>query len=294
MQTVPAKSIVIRNQDTGWFGCEYNMNLYRGCCHGCIYCDSRSDCYRIEQFDTVCAKADALRIVRDELRRKVRTGVVATGSMSDPYNPFEREEKLTRHALELLDAYGFGAAVATKSDLITRDTDILTGIAERSPVIVKFTVTTLDEALAAKLEPNAPPPSRRLEALRHLAGQGLFTGLLLMPVLPFLEDSEENILSILRAAADAGARFVYAYFGVTLRENQRDYFYNRLDESFPGLREQYVSRFGGRYDCRSPRAGKLEQLYREECDRLGLLRRMQDIVSAYRQGYGDLQLRFEI
>ena len=294
MQTVPAKSIVTRNRDTGWFGCEYNMNLYRGCCHGCIYCDSRSDCYRIEQFGAVRAKEDALRIVRDELRRKVRTGVVATGSMSDPYNPFEREEKLTRHALELLAAYGFGVAIATKSDLVMRDTDILAEIAERAPVLVKLTITTLDDALAAKLEPNALPPSRRLEALRCLAGAEIFTGVLLMPVLPFLEDNEENVLSVLRAAAGAGARFVYAYFGVTLRDSQRAYFYDCLDGQFPGLRERYASRFGERYDCRSPRAGKLMRLYQEECGRLGLLWKMQDIVRANRQGYGDTQLRFEI
>ena len=124
MEYIPAKTIVNRTKDPGWFGTEYNMNIYRGCCHGCIYCDSRSDCYRNDDFDQVKAKADALRIIRDDLARKANPGVVATGSMSDPYNPFERDLLLTRRALILLEAYGFGAAIATKSDLITRDIDM--------------------------------------------------------------------------------------------------------------------------------------------------------------------------
>ena len=125
MEYVPAKTIVTRTKSTAWFGIDYNMNIYRGCCHGCIYCDSRSACYQIDHFDTVRAKEDALRIIRDDLRRKVKTGVVGTGAMSDPYNPFEKKEELTRHALQLVDAFGFGAAIATKSDLILRDIDIL-------------------------------------------------------------------------------------------------------------------------------------------------------------------------
>ena len=142
MQTVPAKTIVTRCKSTGWFGYAYNMNIYRGCCHGCIYCDSRSDCYRIDDFDTVRAKENALAVIRDDLRRKVRTGVVGTGAMSDPYNPFEAGELLTRHALELLNAFGFGVGIATKSDLILRDIDILQEIRTQSPVIAKLTVTT--------------------------------------------------------------------------------------------------------------------------------------------------------
>ena len=114
MEYIPAKQILSRNRSTAWFGTDYTMNLYRGCCHGCIYCDSRSACYGIEDFGRVRAKENALALLRDELRRKVRPGIVGMGSMSDPYNPFEGELQLTRHALELLDAYGFGAAIATK------------------------------------------------------------------------------------------------------------------------------------------------------------------------------------
>lgn len=158
MEYIPAKQILSRNRSTAWFGTDYTMNLYRGCCHGCIYCDSRSACYGIEDFGRVRAKENALALLRDELRRKVRPGIVGMGSMSDPYNPFEGELQLTRHALELLDAYGFGAAIATKGDGITRDIDVLRCMREHVPVLCKVTVTTTDAALAARVEPNAPSP----------------------------------------------------------------------------------------------------------------------------------------
>ena len=159
MEYLPAKHLLHRSRDTRWFGTDHTMNIYRGCCHGCLYCDSRSACYQTPDFDTVKAKADALRILRDDLARKVRPAFIATGAMSDPYNPFEASLQLTRHALELIDAYQCGAAIATKSDLIVRDGDILDSIARHSPVICKLTITTTDDALAARLEPGAPSPS---------------------------------------------------------------------------------------------------------------------------------------
>ena len=237
------------------------------------------------------AKENALPLLRDELRRKMKPGVVMTGAMSDPYNPFEKEEKLTRHALELLDAYGFGAAIATKSDLIVRDIDVLSDIARHSPVLCKVTVTTCDDELAAKIEPRAPSPSARLEAIRRLSGAGLFTGVLLMPVLPFLEDSDDSVLSLVERAADSGARFIYPAFGMTLRQNQRQYYFERLDERFPGMKERYIARYGTRYSCVSPRAKQLWALFTDRCREHGLLYKMQDIVSAYRQGYSTEQLR---
>lgn len=169
------------------------MNIYKGCCHGCIYCDSRSDCYQIEDFDRVRAKENALQIIRDDLRRKTKSGVVGTGAMSDPYNPFEKELLLTRHALELCDAFDFGMAIATKSILLERDKDILQSIAEHSPVLLKVTVTTADDSLAEKIEPHVARPSDRFRMIENLSRSGLYTGILLMPVLPFLEDSQENV-----------------------------------------------------------------------------------------------------
>lgn len=294
MNDIPAKHILIRNKSTAWFGTDHTINLYRGCPHGCIYCDSRSSCYGIEDFDRVRAKADALTILRDELRRKVRPGVVGLGSMSDPYNPLEGERKLTLHALELLHAYSFGAAIATKSDLILRDRGQLALMAEEVPVLCKITVTTMDPALAARVEPNAPSPRRRMAAVAELAAAGLFTGVLLMPVLPFLEDREEQVLAVVDAAADAGARFVYPAFGMTMRDRQRDYFYAQLEQNFPGrgLSERYRRQYGDRYECPSPRAKALYQALAQRCRERGLLWRMRDITGAYQRPYADRQLSF--
>lgn len=294
MEYIPAKHLLHRSRTTQWFGTDHTMNIYQGCCHGCLYCDSRSDCYQIDGFDRVRAKADALRVLRDDLARKVRPAFVATGAMSDPYNPFEEELQLTRHALELIDAYSCGVAVATKSDLIVRDIDILTSIQSHSPVICKLTVTTADDALAAKIEPQAPPPSRRLAALDKLSGAGLFAGVLLMPVLPFLEDSEDNVLGVVEGAARAGARFIYPALGVTMRQGQREYFLDGLERAFPGqgLKGRYLRQYGERYQCASPRAGALWKVFSKACRERGILYDMKSIIRAATLGYGDGQLTF--
>ena len=290
METIPARHIVHRTRDTSWFGTDHTMNLYRGCPHGCIYCDSRSACYGNHNFDTVRVKERALELVRNDLQRKIRPGIVGTGSMSDPYNPLEGQLCLTRNALSLLDAYGFGVTIATKSDLIVRDIDILTLMREHVPVLCKLTITTCDDGLAAKIEPRAPSPSRRLEAVRQLSAAGIPVCVLLMPVLPFLEDTEENVRTRVGRAADCGARFVYPAFGMTLRANQRIYYYDRLDELFPGLRERYEKRYGERYQCASPRARQLWGVFQQECARHGLLYRMPEIIRGYRLGYRAGQL----
>ena len=294
MEYVPAKHLLHRSRSTEWFGTDHTMNLYRGCCHGCIYCDSRSDCYRNDRFDQVRVKADALRVIRDDLERKVKPAVVSTGSMSDPYNPFEEELLLTRHALTLLEAYGFGVAIATKSDLIVRDADVLTSINRTMPAICKITLTTCDEDLAAKVEPRAPSPSRRLAAVERLSAAGLFTGILMMPVLPFLEDSPENIREIVDRAADAGARFVYPALGMTCRAGQREYFYQQLEKQFPGqgLAERYRRRYGDRYQCPSPRARALWEVFSRRCREAGLFCEMRHIISAAVSPYRDRQLTF--
>lgn len=287
MEYVPAKTIVTRTKNASWFGTDYNMNIYRGCSHGCIYCDSRSDCYHNDRFDQVKVKADALRIIRDDLSHKVKTGVVGTGAMSDPYNPLEHELLLTRHALELLEAYGFGVAIDTKSDLIVRDIDVLTSLARTMPVLCKLTVTTWDDSLAAKVEPQAPPPSRRLAALEQLSQAGLFTGVLMMPVLPFIEDNADNLRTIVDRAADAGARFLYPALGMTCRSGQREYFYQKLDQCFPGqgLPERYRRQYGARYRCTVPKARALWDAVHERCVQRGLLYSMPRIVAASRRNY---------
>lgn len=291
METIPAKHILTRNKSTDWFGTDHTMNLYRGCSHGCIYCDSRSECYRDDTFGTVKVKEKALELLRDELRRKVRPAFIGMGSMSDPYNPLERELELTRKALMLIHAYGCGVAVCTKSDLILRDADLYADIQKQAPVICKLTVTTVDDALARKVEPGAPSPSGRLKALKGLSDQGIFTGVVLMPVLPFLEDSTESVLAVVDAAAEAGARFVYPAFGMTLRDRQRAYYYQALDRLFPGMKERYIRQFGDRYQCVSPRAKTLWPAFSERCREKGLLYEMGQIIRAAKGNY-DTQLTF--
>ncbi len=291
MNYIPAKTIVSGYaEQNSWFGCNYNMNIYKGCCHGCIYCDSRSECYGVENFDEVRAKENALDTIERELRSKRRKGVVSTGAMSDPYNPFEKEHVLTRGALELIDRYGFGVAIATKSDLIVRDIDILKKIAEHSPVLIKLTVTAADDELCRKLEPRAPLSSARFKAIKKLSGAGLFAGVLLMPVLPFIEDTEENISAIVELAHQNGAKFIYPAFGVTLRQNQRDWFFNKLDGLFPSVREKYVSTFGNSYECRCPNHKELWELFGDECEKYGIIYEMDEIIKAYKSGYESSQL----
>lgn len=284
METVPAKTI-LQNVKYGdqWFGSDYNMNLYRGCCHGCIYCDSRSDCYRIADFDTVRMKKDALLILERELMYKPRKGVVGIGAMSDSYNPFEKQLCLTRQALELLDRYGFGVSLETKSTLVTRDIDLFQRISKHASCIVKMTITTPDDALSRIIEPHVSLSSQRFSAIRELSAAGIFTGVLLHPVLPYLCDDEEDIRKMVELSAQAGAKFIHSSFSVTLRQNQRTYYYDKLEEYFPGLKERYEQVYGDRYHCICPNAKQLRKAFIEECQKYGLLYRMSDIIAAYKR-----------
>ena len=290
MHWIPAKTVISScRAGSGWFGTDYNMNIYRGCCHGCIYCDSRSECYHVENFDQVCAKENADRLIETELRTKRKQGIIITGAMSDPYNPLEKKYQLTRKALQSMERYGFGVVINTKSDLVLRDIGLLQKISVKSPVLVNLTITTANDTLCRKIEPKVIPSSTRFAALRTLSQAGIMTGVLLMPVLPFLNDSEENILEIVRRAKAAGVSCVYAGeaygFGVTLRQNQRDYFYQQLDCLFPGMKQKYREVFGTRYFCMANNAEPLWRAFCIECRKLGLHWRMKDIVEAIKRGY---------
>lgn len=287
MQTIKAKTIVSGYSECGWFGANYNMNIYKGCCHGCIYCDSRSSCYGVENFDTVRAKENALAVIRHDLKSKTKTGIVMTGAMSDPYNPFEETQQLTWGALGLLDRFGFGICICTKSDLVCRDIDVLHRIKLHSPVTINFTITTADDALCKKIEPNVCPTSARLSAMEKLAGTGINCGVLLMPVLPFINDMQENIEQIVRMAAAAGAKWIYAGsgFGVTLRMNQRSYFYEQLDQLFPGIKKKYMESYANSYECISQNNSALWQTFKAECGKYRLMYRMEEIAANIRKGY---------
>ncbi|HNT54913.1 MAG TPA: radical SAM protein [Anaerolineaceae bacterium] len=252
------------------FGLKYNLNLYRGCQHQCIYCDSRSECYQIEDFNhEVLVKANALELLDQELHRKRVKGTIGTGSMNDPYMPLEAERQLTRGALALIARHGFGVHVLTKSTLVRRDLDLLQDVSQVYAAVT-LTITTADDALSRQLEPGAPPSSERFQAIRELAGRGLYTGVSLMPVLPFLEDTPENITAIIRQAAEAGASYIIPWISVTLRNRQREYFYQQLDRLFPGLRARYERAFGPAYHCEPPRARQLYDLLQAICAQTGL------------------------
>ena len=279
VREIEAKTLLSSSrQPDPWFGIKYTMNLYRGCQHRCIYCDSRSECYGIENFDgEVLVKANALDLLRRELRSKRVKGYVGTGSMNDPYMPLERELRLTGRALEIIAELRFPVHVLTKSDLVLRDIETLAAIEQAaggaSPgAVVSFTVTAADDDLAGKLEPGAPPPSARFRAMAAFADRGITTGIMLMPVLPFIEDDPENIRQIVEQAHACGARHVVPAFGMTLRDRQREHYYRQLDRLFPGLSERYRRAFGERYSAAAERAAQLETLFAELADRFGLLR----------------------
>lgn len=283
IEEIEAKTLLSRVKYSEWFGADYNMNLYRGCCHGCIYCDSRSECYHVDDFDRVRVKANAVGLLRRELAAKRAAGVVGIGAMSDSYNPFEKELRVTRGALEAIAEAGFGVSIDTKSALVTRDIDLFRRIRDHHAAIVKLTVTAADDALSKMIEPNVCPSSVRFEALRALSEAGIYCGVLMTPVLPFLTDSEENVRDIIEKTAQAGGKFVFSMYGVTLRTNQRQYFLERAEERFPGMCSRYQRAFGSDYYCPSPHHKRLKELVQRECKARGLAWRMPDIIRGYRR-----------
>lgn len=249
------------------------INIYRGCTHGCIYCDSRSACYQMDHpFEDVAVKVNAPELLEDALRRRRRRCMIGTGSMCDPYLPLEQDTRLTRRCLEAIHRQGFGVSILTKSDLVLRDLDLLRRINETAKAVVCTTFTTFDENLCRILEPNVCTTRRRFEMLKTCHEAGLRTGVWLCPILPFLNDTEENLRGLLDYCFGAGVEAIVNFgMGVTLREGNREYFYAQLDQRFPGMRERYVQAFGNRYECPSPNAPQLERIFREECRRRGVL-----------------------
>ncbi len=260
----------LRTRDT-LFGITYNMNLYRGCSHGCIYCDTRSTCYGIGDISRIRIKENAVALLEKELSgKKGPKATIGTGSMNDPYMPCEKRHRLTRSALEIIARHRFPVHVITKSGLVARDKDILSEISGKSYAAVSFTVTTSDDTLARITEPGATPPSLRFNAMEKLASAGIYTGVTMMPILPFINDRPENITDIMRMAASSGASYVLPMFGVTLREGSRDFFYCALDKHFPGIKGRYEQTFANRYECFSPRYADLRDAFLQGASRYGL------------------------
>ena len=284
MEFIKAKTIMTKVKDGEyWYGIDYNMNLYRGCSHGCIYCDSRSNCYHIDNFDVVRGKENALYILEKELSKKKELGVIGIGAMSDTYNHVDKKYEQTRGALKLIAKYGFGVSIDTKSDLILRDIDLLKEINAKNNVIIKFTITTPNDDLSLLLEPRVVPSSKRLQAIKKLSDAGLFVGIMMNPVLPFITDGEEDIRKLVKLASQYGAKFIHTYMGMTLRENQRAYYFNRLEQNFDGLKEKYIEYYGDRYNCVAPEYKKLYKIFTDECDKYGIFYNMSDIIKAYKK-----------
>ena len=288
MEFIKAKTILskVKYGDT-WYGVDYNMNLYRGCSHGCIYCDSRSNCYHIDNFDVPKGKENALVILENELSKRHDHGVIGIGSMSDTYNPLEKQYEQTRGALKLLLKYNFGVSIDTKSDLILRDLDLLKEINSKNNVIIKFTITTPHDELSKVIEPHVCVSSKRFEAIKKLTDNGIFAGIMMNPILPFITDSEEDIKEMVRLAHESGAKFIQTFMGMTLRENQRDYYYEKLDKHFKGLKDKYIKYYGNNYNCPIPDYKRLYKVLTTECDKYGILYNMKDIIKGYKKEIKD-------
>ena len=257
------------------------MNIFRGCTHGCIYCDSRSLCYQMPHaFSDVAVKENAPSLLDAALSRKRKKGMIGFGSMSDPYIPAESSLQLTRQCLEIIARRGFGVSLITKSDLVLRDIDILKEIQERAKAVVSVTLTTADDTLCRKIEPNVCPTSRRAEVLYALRDAGIPTVVWLCPILPYINDTKENLEGILSICREAEVKGILSFgFGMTLREGCREYFYQKLDELFPGLSARYAAEFGLRYAIESPNSAELERVFSAFCEKEGIERRPEQIFS---------------
>lgn len=263
----------------------YNgMNLCRGCLHGCIYCDSRSKCYHIEHdFEDIALKENAPLLLEDALKKKRNKCMISTGSMSDPYLPDAQSLALTRRCLEIIDKYGFGASLITKSDLVLNDLDLFISINSHSKCVIQMTLTTFDDSLCRIIEPNVCVTSRRAEVLNILRDNGIPTVVWLSPILPYINDTEENISGILDYCIKAKVRGIINFgFGLTLREGNREYFYSKLDEHFPGLKEKYIYTYGNSYELPVPNSRKLNEMFVSVCEKNGIMHDFDEIFEYIR------------
>ena len=245
------------------------MNLYRGCTHGCIYCDSRSTCYQMNhKFEDIEVKENAIELLEDALKRKRKKCMIGMGSMTDPYIPEELKLKHTRKALEVASKYGFGITLITKSNRVLRDLDLLKEINQKTKCVVQMTLTTYDEELCKKIEPNVSTTKERFEALLTLRDAGIPTVVWLTPLLPYINDTEENLLGILNYCKEAKVYGILCFgIGVTLRDGNREYFYTQLDKKFPNLKEQYIKEYGNSYIINSKNNTKLMKIFHEFCEK---------------------------
>lgn len=257
----------------GILSAQNGMNIYRGCTHGCIYCDSRSKYYQMNHdFEDIEVKSNAPILLENALRSKRRKCMIGTGGMSDPYIHLEERLGNTRKCLELIESYEFGLAIQTKSSRILRDLDLLRKINDKTKCVVQITLTTYDENLCKILEPNVSTTKERVEVLKIMRDNGIPTVVWLDPILPFINDTEENIRGILKYCIEAKVHGIICFgIGLTLREGNREYFYKKLDEHFPGLKARYIRTYGNSYNIESPNNNKLMAIFRQECISHGII-----------------------
>ncbi len=258
MHTVQAKGIL---------SAQNGMNVYRGCTHGCIYCDARSECYQFtHEFTDIEVKENAPELLEKALRSKRKRCMIGTGAMCDPYIPLEDKLQITRRCLELIDRYHFGATVHTKSSRVLRDLELFESINHKAKAVVQMTLTTYDDELCRLIEPAVSVTSERFQTLCTLRDHGIPTIVWMTPILPFINDTEENLRGLLDYCVRAGVKGIILWdFGVTLRAGDREYFYEQLDQHFPGMKERYQREFGLAYECSSPSRKKLFQIFVETC-----------------------------
>ena len=279
----------------GILSAKNGMNIYRGCLHGCIYCDSRSLCYQMNhKFEDIEVKANAVGLLENTLRRKRNKCMIGTGAMSAPYMPIEEKLGNMRKCLEVIERYGFGVTMITKSTKVLRDLDLLKKINEKSKCIVQMTLTTYDEDLCRIVEPNVETTYERFRALKILRDNGIPTVVWLCPILPFINDTEENIRGILDYCVRAKVKGIINFdMGVTLRDGNREYFYKKLDEHFPGLKEKYIRMYGNSYQLSSPNSRKLNMIYKSECIKNGIMCDVNECfeyLNKYEDKYGGEQI----
>lgn len=279
----------------GILSAKNGMNLYRGCSHGCIYCDSRSKCYHIEHdFEDIEVKKNVPELLENALKRKRSKCMLGTGSMTDPYIPLESEIGNVRKALSLAYQYGFGFTLITKSNRVLRDLDLIQAINERTKCVVQMTLTTYDEDLCKKIEPNVCTTRERFEALKQLRDAGIPTIVWLCPILPFINDTAENITGILDYCIEAEVYGVICFgMGLTLREGNREYFYRQLDLNFPRMKEKYIQTYGSQYEINSPNSSALMKLFHQKCTQHGIIhdnRKIFEYLNTFEEKQYDKQL----
>ena len=216
-------------------------------------------------FEDIEVKENALELLEDALRRKRKRCMIGTGSMSDPYMPLELRLEYMRKALFIIEKYGCGVALQTKSDRVLRDLEIL---------------KRMDESLCKIIEPNVCTTKERFEALKILHNNGIPTVVWLCPILPCINDTRENIEAILRMCIEAQVCGVICFgMGLTLRDGSREYFYRQLDRNFPGLKERYVREFGNRYEVPSIHSEELMRLFHHTCEQHGIMHDNDEIFA---------------